>query len=67
MDGARVSLLVRGKTGQSRPERLIELLGRLSYDVRIEATPSPALTRTDAGLGVGDGSAPALRRRGGHR
>ena len=37
IDQPRVSLLVRGKTGQFSLERLIELLGRLSYDVRIEA------------------------------
>jgi predicted XRE-type DNA-binding protein len=38
MDQPRVSLLVRGKTGQFSLEKLIELLGRLSFDVRIEAT-----------------------------
>ena len=32
-----MSLLVRGKAGQFSLERLIGLLGRLSYDVRIEA------------------------------
>jgi len=45
IDQPRVSLLVRGKTGQFSLERLIELLERLSYDVRIEATPSPTRSR----------------------
>ena len=46
IDQPRVSLLVRGKTGQFSLEKLIELLGRLSYDVRIEAVHAP-----DAGPG----------------
>ncbi len=45
IDQPRVSLLVRGKTGQFSLERIIELLGRLSFDVRIEATPSPTRSR----------------------
>ena len=45
IDQSRVSLLVRGKTGQFSLERLIEFLGRLSFDVRIEATPSPTRSR----------------------
>src|SRR3712207_4792884 len=45
IDQPRVSLLVRGKTGQFSLERLIELLGRLSFDIRIEATPSPTRSR----------------------
>jgi predicted XRE-type DNA-binding protein len=45
LDQPRVSLLVRGKTSQFSLERLIELLERLSYDVRIEATPSPTRSR----------------------
>lgn len=40
IDQPRVSLLVRGKTGQFSLERLIELLGRLNFDVQIEATRS---------------------------
>ena len=46
IDQPRVSLLVRGKTGQFSLEKLIELLGRLSYDVRIEAVEA-----SDAGRG----------------
>ena len=45
MDQPRVSLLVRGKTGQFSLEKLIELLGRLSFDVRIEAVPAPDAAR----------------------
>ncbi len=45
IDQPRVSLLVHGKTGQFSLERLIELLGRLNYDIRIEATPSPTRSR----------------------
>lgn len=45
IDQPRVSLLVRGKTGQFSLEKLIELLGRLSFDVRIEATHSPDASR----------------------
>ena len=37
IDQPRVSLLVRGKTGQFSLEKLIELLERLSYDVHIRA------------------------------
>ena len=45
IDQPRISLLVRGKTGQFSLERLIELLARLSFDVWIEATPSPTRSR----------------------
>ena len=45
IDQPRVSLLVRGKAGQFSLERLIELLGRLSLDVRIVATPSSTRSR----------------------
>lgn len=45
IDQPRVSLLVRGRTGQFSLERLIDLLGRLSFDVRIEAAPSPTRSR----------------------
>lgn len=45
IDQPRVSLLVRGKTGQFSLEKLIEFLGRMSFDVRIEATPSAASAR----------------------
>jgi len=38
IDQPRVSLLVRGKTGQFSLEKLLEFLERLSYDVHIEAT-----------------------------
>ena len=41
IDQPRVSLLVRGKTGQFSLEKLIEFLGCLSYDVRIEAVHAP--------------------------
>jgi predicted XRE-type DNA-binding protein len=37
IDQPRVSLLVRGKTGQFSLEKLIEFLERLSYDVHISA------------------------------
>ncbi|HEY3080536.1 MAG TPA: helix-turn-helix transcriptional regulator [Chloroflexota bacterium] len=40
IDQPRVSLLIRGKTGQFSLEKLIELLGCLGFDVRIEATQS---------------------------
>lgn len=40
IDQPRVSLLVRGKTGQFSLEKMIQFLERLSFDVRIEATPS---------------------------
>jgi predicted XRE-type DNA-binding protein len=39
IDQPRVSLLVRGKTGQFSLEKLIELLELLSYDVHIQAIP----------------------------
>ena len=42
IDQPRVSLLVRGKTGQFSLEKLIEFLERLSYDVHIQATPANA-------------------------
>lgn len=38
IDQPRVSLLVRGKTGQFSLEKLIECLERLSFDVHITAT-----------------------------
>ena len=38
VDQPRVSLLVRGKTGQFSLEKLIEFLERLSYDIHITAT-----------------------------
>jgi phage-related protein/predicted XRE-type DNA-binding protein len=41
IDQPRVSLLVRGKTGQFSLERLIGFLGALNFDVRLEATPAP--------------------------
>lgn len=45
IDQPHLSLLVRGKTGQFSLERLFELLRRLSFDVRIEATPSPTRSK----------------------
>jgi len=45
IDQPRVSLLVRGKTGQFSLEKLIEFLGRLGFDVRIEATHSPGASQ----------------------
>jgi predicted XRE-type DNA-binding protein len=45
IDQPRISLLVRGKTGQFSLERLIEFLGRLNFDVRIEATHAPDAAR----------------------
>ena len=44
IDQPRVSLLVRGKTGQFSLERLIEFLERLNFDVRLEAKPSTAVS-----------------------
>lgn len=41
IDQQQVSLLVRGRTGQFSLEKMIELLGRLGFDVRIEATRAP--------------------------
>jgi len=40
IDQPRVSLLVRGKTGQFSLERLIGFLGRLNFDVHLEAKPA---------------------------
>ena len=45
IDQPRVSLLVRGKTGQFSLEKLIEFLERLSFDVHIQAVPAPGATR----------------------
>jgi predicted XRE-type DNA-binding protein len=45
IDQPRVSLLIRGKTGQFSLEKLIEFLERLSYDVHIEATRSANAAR----------------------
>lgn len=45
IDQPRVSLLVRGKTGQFSLEKLIQFLELLSYDIRIEAIPSPTTSR----------------------
>ena len=45
IDQPRVSLLVRGKTGQFSLEKLIEFLERLSYDVHISATRAPTSDR----------------------
>jgi predicted XRE-type DNA-binding protein len=45
IDQPRVSLLVRGKTGQFSLEKLIEFLERLNYNVHINATRAPAATR----------------------
>jgi predicted XRE-type DNA-binding protein len=40
IDQPRVSMLVRGKTGQFSLERLIGFLARLNFDVRLEAKPN---------------------------
>src|SRR6266542_1104007 len=45
IDQPRVSLLVRGKTGQFSLEKLIEFLERLSYDIHIQAVPAPESVR----------------------
>lgn len=45
IDQPRVSLLVRGKTGQFSLERLIEPLEWLNYDVHVEVTPSATHSR----------------------
>ena len=45
IDQPRVSLLVRGKTGQFSLERLIGFLELLNFDVRLEANPSPTTSR----------------------
>jgi len=44
IDQPRVSLLVRGKTGQFSLERIIEFLERLNFDVRLEATPTAVVS-----------------------
>jgi predicted XRE-type DNA-binding protein len=45
IDQPRVSLLVRGKTGQFSLERLIGFLELLNFDIRLEANPSPTTSR----------------------
>jgi predicted XRE-type DNA-binding protein len=45
IDQPRVSLLVRGKTGQFSLERLIGLLAELNFDVRLEASPAGASSK----------------------
>src|SRR5688572_1283574 len=45
IDQPRVSLLVRGKTGQFSLEKLIEFLERLSFDVHISATRTSEASR----------------------
>jgi predicted XRE-type DNA-binding protein len=52
IDQPRVSLLVRGKTGQFSLEKLIELLERLSYDVHISATRVPRRARGQVTVSV---------------
>jgi predicted XRE-type DNA-binding protein len=42
IDQPRVSLLVRGKTGQFSLERMIDFLERLNFDVHLEARPAQA-------------------------
>src|SRR5262249_48670342 len=59
IDQPRVSLLVRGKTGQFSLEKLIEFLGRLGFDVRIEATHSPGASQGRALVWAG-GSVAAI-------
>ena len=45
IDQPRVSLLVRGETGQFSLERLIAFLELLNFDIRLEASPSLATSR----------------------
>lgn len=45
IDQPRVSMLVRGKTGQFSLERLIDFLERLSFDVHLEAKPGPTMSK----------------------
>src|SRR5437879_5095223 len=52
IDQPRVSLLVRGKTGQFSLERLIEFLQRLNFEVRLEATPNAKSKATRGRLEV---------------
>ena len=52
IDQPRVSLLVRGKTGQFSLERLLDLLALLNFDVHLETSPSPTTARGRLTVGV---------------